>query len=763
MGISDFEKTLFDPKAFGAVEQIMPRVEGAWDLQFPSLRSLQVGAAKRPNGRLKVCIATEDIVGPVRNGGIGTTYAALAQLLAQMGCDTTILYLRGKDVETETIEHWIAFYAAKGIGFTPVPDYAAQENLATNADRWLRAPYNMLRYLRDHPMDVVHSSEWRGSAYLCLLAKRQGLAFADTLFVVKTSSPWMWNRLYGSHTLERLDDLAKITAERGAVELADMVIGGSAHLLRWMGSQGYRLPAGRTFVQPNVVDLGALAHLLAGAQPRGRPRTPIEEIVFFGRLEARKGLFVFCQAIKRLIRLGVTLPPRISFMGKPGARLPARPDQSILEYIREETRGWPTTIQVLTEFQQQEAINSLLTGPRRAVMPSLIENSSLAVYEATLCGIPCVASNVGGNAELVHADDASIILCDPTPRALGDKLIQAVELGGYVARPSFDNVENLETWRWFHRGLEGPLHRALLDRAIPPRPSGAFLGRASVCIYFTGDQQALRATLASLQGQTRSAFEVLIAVDAPSDSAIDAAHAAADQVRAPIRVVDAFDLDAGAAMNAAAAKAGGDALLFLWEGATLSPDALSSLSRCAQTSGAEVLTYLYREPADGVTGESESGDGEIGDGEIGVLRANILGSVTEAFFDAGRSPLPLYVARPVFEALGGFSSDYRVLNHEREFVAKARLAGHHCQTAMLELGSVRPLSAAWLSQMGYDLAASSFRPIRPPLAATPRCLRDLMLASRAGAGRAEGATKRRDAPRRAAGPIGALLLSMLTE
>ena len=37
-----------------------------------------------------------------------------------------------------------------------------------------------------------------------------------------------------------------------------MVIGGSAHLLSFMESAGYVLPAGRVFVQPNIVDFSFL-------------------------------------------------------------------------------------------------------------------------------------------------------------------------------------------------------------------------------------------------------------------------------------------------------------------------------------------------------------------------------------------------------------------------------------------------------------------------------------------------------------------------
>jgi glycosyltransferase involved in cell wall biosynthesis len=713
-GPSELERLLCNPSALGFIEQLAPRIDDAWSVVFPDLRALPPGKGEfKP---LRICIATEDIVGPVRNGGIGTTYAALAELLAKLGHDTTILYLRGQDVETGDIEQWVRYYADRGVNFVPVPNYATRDDIRTNADRWLRAPYNMLRYLIDHPMDVVHASEWRGSAYLSLLAKSQGLAFANTLFVIKTSSPWMWNRLYGSQPLERLEDLAKVNAERQSVELADVVIGGSLHLLRWMSSQGYRIPRARTFVQPNVATFESLQDLMSQRSLTPGTRVPIDEFVFFGRLEARKGLFIFCQAIKRLIRQGVPLPPRISFMGKPGAKLTARPTQTVIQYIEDETRDWPTEVQILTEFQQHDAIQYLLGGARLAVMPSVIENSSMAIYEAAICGIPSVATAVGGNAELVAPMDRTQVLCDPHPLSLGDKLREAIERGGYIPRPSFDNDENLEIWRDFHRSLGSGLRENLLkELRADPKPAAA--ASASICIYHAGREGALRASLESIAAQEALPIETLIAVD--SDDAEGAARVreVAAELNVPVTVIETFDLDAGASFNAMARRATGDFLLLLWEGATLRPAALRALETVAQASGAELLNYFYRVV-------------EPGSDKPSYLKALVMGSSTDAFFRKDITALPLFVRSKTFIELGGFSSDYRVLCGDYEFAAKVQLAGRRCETILLELGDVPSWDDRWLSKKGYDIPVSHFRAIRPQLAAVPLGLRDMLLLSK---------------------------------
>lgn len=257
------EEVLCQPEPIGNLEKLVPRTSSAWSLTFPGLDSLP-----RFDGvpqRLRICIATEDIIGPVRNGGIGTTYAALAEFLANNGHEVTIIYLKGHEVENETLDHWVEHYDAKGIRFVPVPNYAHGDRYSAGYDRWAHASYNLMRYLIANPMDVVHVSEWRGGGYLSLLAKRQGLALENTLFIVKASSPWLWNRMYGLQPLERLDDIAKVHAERRSIELADIVIGGSLHLLRWMLSQGYDVPLEKTYVQPNVATYDHLAKLQGSA------------------------------------------------------------------------------------------------------------------------------------------------------------------------------------------------------------------------------------------------------------------------------------------------------------------------------------------------------------------------------------------------------------------------------------------------------------------------------------------------------------------
>ena len=184
-----------------------------------------------------------------------------------------------------------------------------------------------------------------------------------------------------------------------------------------------------------------------------------------------------------------------------------------------------------------------------------------------------------------------------------------------------------------------------------------------------------------------------------------------------VRVIEAFDLDAGAGFDLLARAATGEHLLFLWDGATLVPDALATLHHAAQASGAQLLSYFHRVEGGQVAG-------------LPVLRGVVLGSVTDQFFRADHRELPLFVRADAYTQLGGFSSDYRVTGHDHELVMRAMLAGLRCETVLRELGAIRHRSADWMRMAGYDIAACHFRAIRPLLSGTPLALRDMLLHAR---------------------------------
>jgi len=522
--------------------------------QFPDLKAFaSTGAATRP---LRVCIATEEIYGPVRNGGIASTYYYLARLLREEGHDVTVLLLKGNKSENGPIEDWIAFYARLGVKLVPMPMEDAQ-----GFSFWQRRQYSAYAWLKNQsePFDVVHASEWRGGLYYTLLAKQQGLAFDDTLFLIKASSPHIWNRHYLMDFMASMGMMGVMYSEQMSIELGDMVIGGSAHLLSFMDHVGYSLPEGRTYVQPNVLQLG----IEGVTDQRGAVAIGdvirSSELVFFGRLEARKGLEIFCDALDFIVARGVA-PERVAFLGKEGGNLPSTPHIKNKAYIEMRARNWPFEIELHDDFQQTDALNFLMEKPRLAVMPSLVENSTMAVYETLIYKIPFLATAVGGTPELIAEADRDRVLCDANPRSLADSLERLLTEGGLVAECAFDNEENLSNWRAFHTHLAERKAAGTLGELNAPGRGGK-PPSLSLCVQADDDADRLGAFLdAAAFAGGKDLLEIVVATAALSPE-IKAAVAAERAV--PVRLVDAREMSLGEAWNAAAAAAKGAALMFL--------------------------------------------------------------------------------------------------------------------------------------------------------------------------------------------------------
>jgi glycosyltransferase involved in cell wall biosynthesis len=700
---------------------------------FPSLEQFQ---PKEASWRaLRVCIATEEIYGPVRNGGIASTYYHLARTLAADGHHVTVLYLKGAgQCENMTIEHWIRFYRGLGIKFVPLP--MERLPIAGPAAYWQLRYYSFYRWLRlQSAFDIVHTSEWRGGAYYALLAKQQGLAFEDTMFVVKSSSPWIWNRHYTMQTVQNFRQLVCMHAERRTLELGDLVIGGSAHLLNFLRTKGYHLPA-CTFVQPNIIDLQDLK--IEEKRPPYEYGDIVQtgDLVFFGRLEGRKGLDIFCDAVNRLVAEGIQ-PTSVSFLGKRGQNLAACPEITTVEYISRVSSDWHFPVTVIEDYDQDKAIGYLCEKPRIAVMPSLIENSTMTVYECLVHRVPFLASRVGGTPELIDPSYHDRVLVDPHPESLVSGLRRVLQEGGTVAKGAFEYADNLATWRGFHRFLASELQHkstAELISEIASTTDGQVLAseagrqqapeslRVSLCIYHHRTPALLTALADSLLAQEIVPDEVIVVHDGPVDPD-DEEYLAALEKR-----LDNYDWKflttphrcIGAAWNAAAAEVTGDVLIFLHAERHLAKSGLvGTLRTAAAHSCADLLTSVYDRFDEKQTPKPKN-----------AIKERVVplgGDLATAFFvreALGGSCFA--VRRDTFEALGGFRELYHVGSVEQEFFARAMHQGYELEVVPESLCWERGISPV----VSLNEPSGDYLSILPFLEGAPYYMENILLFAR---------------------------------
>jgi glycosyltransferase involved in cell wall biosynthesis len=693
-----------------SVEAVEPRPDAPYDTEFPNLKEF-IDKVDSTGKKLKVCIATEDIVGPIRNGGIGTTYTHLSKLLAKTGHDVCIAYLRGYFCQNKSIQYWIDWYQSFGVTFIPVDP--EEVKLISSAPRWIRPMAALYEFLKKESFDLVHVSEWRGAGYLSLLAKKQGLAFENTTFCVKTSSPYLWNRENGYHNIDRVDELPKIYAEKQSVELADFVIGGSRYLLCWMLEHGYHLPKDRSYVQPNVLfplDLDKLAN------PRRElygKRIEIGEIVFFGRIEYRKGLDIFFKALKRLVDDGVKLPP-ITLMGKYGDRIPTHPELSIKEYISKYSKQIGQDVNVLSNFGNREALSYLLEEPRLAVMPSRIENSTLAAYEATYYGIPCVVTDTGGTAELIASEHHEKVLTAPNPMDLSKKLKTVISQGGFIPAPSFDNQRNLETWSQFHDAMGAYINNG--QTAGKGKREQSF--DISICLTISGENE--RAYVSDFLNRcmdflANGEIEIILVNNGCDQPTV---RTWIEQIKGEsgsgFKLIDNVGYGVDCALNRGAQAATGNILVFPEVGTLLKPEYIATLLKAAANSDAGVFGCFYHKvnkPAE----VEMSGSAPY---------ATFSGDFSSNFYEGEFKSPVLAVRRDTFFELGGFNEDDNIPGAAHEFALLACLNNVKVESIPEPIACV---VEEYDHRKRLNHAAEPYRMVRPFLENAPQCYKRILM------------------------------------
>jgi glycosyltransferase involved in cell wall biosynthesis len=375
----------------------------------------------------RVTLIAHELRGFRPAGGMGTATTFLALALARLGHSVEILL--GKH-RPETIEpHWNRVYRDAGIRIRPVPE------LEEAVEPWdFDHTHRIALGLASDPPDVVIAHDFGAPAYSALRRRQAGLGFADTLFVVFCHGTRRY--VVDLSPNVALGDLQAVLGvgvlEQAAVELADAVVSPSAYLVDWMRGRGWQLPE-RTFVIPYFTESEATG---VEAQTAARPDSDVlERVAFFGRVDEKKGLRTFVAALNAL-----KPDVAVEFVGKTTGTWPRERVEAMLP-------GLPS-VTFETELDRHDALARLSRPGTLVVLPSLQENSPNVVYECLEHGIPFIASDVGGVAELIAAGDRGRVLFEPTAAGLESALGRILD-GGHVPAPVKPAVERgVSSARW---------------------------------------------------------------------------------------------------------------------------------------------------------------------------------------------------------------------------------------------------------------------------------------------------------------------------
>lgn len=673
-------------------------------LQITSLQAIAdlPRPAKKP---LRVCIATPDLLGPVKNGGIGTACGYLAFALAESGNDVSVLFCQ-TGAENLAAD-WIGEYQNRGITAVNAACWQQEQGATENFPDLghLAMAKTVYDWLKSQPdFDLILFMDWQGAGFYALHAKNCGIAFANTVMAVIIHSPSYWHSIHNAAVAQNPLESLLWHMERQSIALADAAISPSRYMLQWTDQRICHLPK-LAIVQPNLLDLGqGLRH---------DSNEPINEIIFFGRLEFRKGLEQFCAALDRLASQG-KLPAQITFLGK----CSWMGDEHSSFYIARRSQKWAgSEIRLITQKGHREAVQYICGPGRMAVMPSIADNSPYTVYECLAYGVPFLARNVGGIGEFLPEAERELFLFGDNPTELAGKI--AAALGKPPKRGSLviDQHTNLDAWR---------LGLAKLPQLVQQQHKDTTndLPAISVILTHYNRPELLRQALDSLISQDYQNFELILADDGSTKPEAIAMLDSLEPLFAQRnwQILRLPNGHAAAARNRAAKVASGDWLLFFDDDNVAKPNMLAVCAKAAATQQSGFIALMFQ-VFEGLALPCETNLAEI---FLPTANAIAYGALVNTLSDT-----TALVYKKDFEAIGGFREDYGIGHEDFELFLRLALSGIRGGIIPEILFWYRRSESKTSVQLNTNAALNRMRSLRPFLELLPPNLAELALMTHA--------------------------------
>lgn len=453
----------------------------------------------------RVVIVTPDFVGPVRNGGVGTACFWLARTLSDAG--NSVLVLFSSNIETGTPNQWSDhFQKEHGFSFVHLDGWVEKElprekrrRLYPTSDN-LKASYLTLQFLKRYQCDIVYFQDFLGHGLRTLQYKRAGLGLENTRCVLTLHSSHRWIRQGMELIPEDLSELELDFQERECAHLADALVAPSRHMAQW-AEKNWNIDLTKIEIIPYCFESSS-----ALRETRSSNTKDISHLVFFGRLETRKGLHLFLHAISTNLKLKKQIR-HITFLGKQ-ASVNGVPS---LRAIKNALIDCDYTYEIIDGKDANEAWDWLEAQRNILVVtPSILDNLPLTVIELFCRKIPFVTTTAGGIPEIV-GDGNKAILSNPTGECLSETLGNVISnenaidytIGYSASQANELNIKHLVS------------QLAIRNAALPTQSLKQYL---SVIITNFNSSEYLKLALESLERQTQDQeYEIVIVDDSSSN------------------------------------------------------------------------------------------------------------------------------------------------------------------------------------------------------------------------------------------------------
>lgn len=591
-----------------------------------------------------VIIVTPDTVGPVKNGGIGTACFHYARSLARAGRAVDVLFT-GPVAQPEKAR-WVEWYRSFGIGFLSLDDVPPRPKYAYGTAWFTERSWILMKFIEEHGYKYALFQDWHANGFWSARAKRMGSGFANTKIGVISHSPSQWQREgMESHGDRPLEEAHLDWAEREAIAAADVLVSPSAHMVKWLRSRGFVLPE----------EVALCPYTFEDTVHAPRPETlDRDHLIFFGRLETRKGLHVLADALRMLKAQGKPLPKRVSLLGKM-ATVQGIPSPDYIAAWRAEMPEIAFTIENDLDYLQAVAYIREQNGI--VVIPSLLDNFPLTVVESIINGFCFFASTAGGIPEMIDPQ----VAFEANACGLMRRLESRFEIDWASVKHLYSPDSARETWlNHVERAVEEAQH-------APPPARPASLPPISVCIPFYKHDRYFRRCVMSILRQEGVETQIVAVNDGtPEEEAVEFRRM--KELFEPLGHVFHTQQNAGpgAARNKAVELAKHGHLLFIDSDNVPFPDMAARLMTAMLRTGADSVAAPFAAvpPMERTPHPSDVWFHfhPAGGPAVYGLFENVLGDAAAL------------VKRDAFDAIGGFSAE-RGSWEDWDFLMRLLLAG----------------------------------------------------------------------------------------
>ena len=210
--------------------------------------------------------------------------------------------------------------------------------------------------------------------------------------------------------------------EKNALKIADAVTAGSKESFEY-----YKKLCSNVYHIPNAIDIKSL--------PVTSDSRYDHQIIFAGRLSKEKGILTILEMTKKL-------PSEIDLV-----IIGSGPEEdTVLDYEKQFKN-----IHYLG-YQSKDKTIPLIRGSILLIQPSFAEGISSTLLEAMACKTPIIATNVGGNKELLGKNNVGILIEPGDSKILLKKIIELTNDEELRQKISFNAFEEVQKYDWSNIG-----------------------------------------------------------------------------------------------------------------------------------------------------------------------------------------------------------------------------------------------------------------------------------------------------------------------